>query len=374
MKKSLSKKQIILTAIAIILAIVVVIVLCLKSKADQEEQRLAALDDIKWLVNDVFVYYKEGEEVLLKEKIANITKTKWMEEEFIKQGTAAIQKKTFDATYGAAMDCFWIKQQQLLLEECGYECPQFQQAYIEMLKREFHQQEEYFGFSEIANDALNGAIDEEEIYNKKLSYYSDPQSVFLNGYLPVYVESEWNAARDAKDTGAVIDLCNGLTVVSTHLDLETIIDINALLNYLTTDAEQFTVKEDEGYYANKENQADSDFEKDEVWAEYLPGDYIHSSSSSVKYYGDLASYFRSSGGVYKDENGNVHGDTATNNYSTMVYLKGERISFDSVNNFIKYAYEDGMISYHKDGYCYAISDNALVCFVGGKFLFAFANK
>ena len=49
-----------------------------------------------------------------------------------------------------------------------------------------------------------------------------------------------------------------------------------------------------------------------------------------------------------------------------MFLKGKAIyERNTVNeNLIEYAYEDGMINYHKDGNCFAVSGSSLVCYVG----------
>ena len=187
------------------------------------------------------------------------------------------------------------------------------------------------------------------------------------------MEEVWTAATAEKDTGAVINLLAGLSVVNETTELTGLVDVSALLDYLKTDAEEILIGEYEGYYGGKTGSIDSSYENDKIWDAYLPGDYVHSSFSSVDYYGDLASYFYSSGGVYRDENGKVHGNTASESYSTYVELKGERISFESVENCIKYAHEEDMTNYHKDGYCFAIGDTTFVCYVGGEIVFQFAT-
>ena len=341
LEKEQAKKtrRITLIATAIVAVIAIVVGICLLLKQEQKEkayaQQQTQLYDIQSLAQNLFSYYSANKKDSIKEEIAEIINTPWKEEEFIKQGVKTIQNETIEANGFAAYDCFQIKQQQILLEEINYKCPQFQQAYKEWLIKLFNSQAEYNGLAKIADYALNGTTGDEEIYNQQLTYYSDPKNVFLKDFLPTFIEKEWSSTQNAADTEAVLNLCGGLAVVSAHADLNTYVDVNSLLNYLKTDAQQITIQQDQGHYANKGTSTNG----------YLQ------SSDTTSYYGDLAST------------------------STETLLKGERISWESISKaFVKYAYEDGMVSYYKDGFCYAISDTAIVCFVGAEFYFPFAGN
>ena len=373
MKKLNWKIWVILAVVAAVIAGAVFA----KVKSDQKKEKALALENISWTAKNLFGFMTPSEDTIkrIKEEMQTILATPWMEEEFRTQAVTEIQRIDFGANYVGKMSVFWIKEDQLLLEEMGYHCPEIKRAYEDMLKREYAKQEGYFGFAEITDAALNGPMDEEETYNKQLSYYADPKNVYLTAYLPAYVEETTKTALAEKDTGKLLSLCEGLNVVCAHTDLAEVVDLQKVFDGLTTGAEQITVKPGEGYYKDKKDATDTDFSKDPIWSQYLPGDLITSTSNSVKYYGDLASFFFHRYNIREDENGKGHAIDSSSVSKNTTYLKDTRIAFTGVSErYIKYAYEDGMVSYHKDGYCFAIADSALTCFVGDEFLFEFGQK
>lgn len=373
MKKSNWKIWVILAVVAAVIAGAVFA----KVKADQKKKKAVALENITWTVQNLFKYSSPTEDNLkrIKEEIQTILATPWMEEEFRAQAVAEIQKTEMDLTYGIgsiSMNAFRIKEDQLLLEEMGYQCPEIKSAYEERLRKSFVGIGNYQGIAMLSDGTLNGPNDEEgKIYSKELSYYTDPKTVFLTMFLPEYVET----TLAQKDTKKLLDLCEGLNVVRAHTDLAEVVDLQTIFDGLTSGAEQITVMAGEGYYKDKKNESDTDFSKDAIWSQYLPGDLVTSKTNSVKYYGDLASFFFSKYTIRQDEDGNGQAVDSSYVSNNMTYLKNERIAFTGVSErYIKYAYEDGMVSYHKDGYCFAIGDNALTCFVGDSFLFEFGAK
>lgn len=364
----------------IVLAVVVVAIagaVFAKVKSDQKKEKALALENISWTAKHLFGFMSPSEDTIkrIKEEMQTILATPWMEEEFRTQAVAEIQKTDMSLTYGigsASMNAFWIKEDQLLLEEIGYQNPEIKSAYEEMMKTKFSALGKSQGIAVLTRGTLDGPGDEEdEIYKKQLSYYTDPKTVFLTMFLSEYVET----TLAEKNTEKLLDLCEGLNVVRDHTDLAEVVDLQKVFDGLTTDAEQITVTPGEGYYQDRENESDTDFSKDPIWSQYLPGDLITSTTNSVKYYGDLASFFFHRYTIREDENGNNHvvdSDSASNNTT---YLKDTRIAFTGVSErYIKYAYEDGMVSYHKDGYCFAIGDNQMTCFLGAEFLFEFGQK
>ena len=365
----------------IVIAVVVVAIagaVFAKVKSDQKKEKALALENISWTAKNLFAYSSPTENTRnrIKEEMQTILATPWMEEEFRTQAVAEIQKTDMSLTYGigsASMNAFWIKEDQLLLEEMGYQCPEIKSAYEEMMKTKFSALGKSQGIAVLTSGTLNGPNDEEgEIYNKEqLSYYTDPKTVFLTMFLSGYVET----TLAEKNTEKLLDLCEGLNVVRDHTDLAEVVDLQKVFDGLTTGAEQITVKPGEGYYKDKENGSDTDFSKDPIWSQYLPGDLITSTTNSVKYYGDLASFFFSRDTIRQDEEGKGHTVNSGSVSNNTTYLKDTRIAFTGVSErYIKYAYEDGMVSYYKDGYCFAIGDNKMTCFLEDEFLFEFGQK
>lgn len=238
---------------------------------------------------------------------------------------------------------------------------------------------------DFVEDVLKEASYKEKIYGTQLSYYVSPQNILVDEFLPAYFAEKRDAAFTSGKTAQILSLFNDLALVEKFdvIKLEDVLSIEDALMTLTTGAEEIVVKPDAGgYYDGAKDGSDSDFEKDELFGAVindllgLEGEATKSEVSTVEFFGDLASCFYTQTFHYQgtDSNGESHSTTQDKHTRRSVLLKGERINEHYTVNekHIKYAYEDGMVSYHKDGHCFAISDNALTCFVGeNSFLLTF---
>ena len=375
--KKLSKKQIVI-AVCIVVAVVFVIAAIVIPFLNSQKQ--AKLSEIKWTATNIFEFshYTDSDVKRITKEIGEYKATAWKEEEFIKQGVEAIEK--YDISYASlSYDILSMKDQQVLLEKVGYECPEFKEAYEQRFLKTFENYASSFGFAAIAEEVITEPVlyEDKDLFNLQLSYYADPRAVFIEQFMAPYLEEHIDEVLAANNTGKLLALCKDLSFVSANTDvqLSTLLDVDLIIHALIDGAEKITVKPGEGYYADKADSSGSDFEKDEIWDEYLPGDLTHSTVNSTVYYGDLAyRYFVNQTNLtYEDSSGKTQSSTSKNHESKVIYLRGEVLTDGSIDEqYIKLAFEEGMVSYQKDKCCFAISDHAIVSFLGDGFSFEFA--
>jgi hypothetical protein len=234
----------------------------------------------------------------------------------------------------------------------------------------FELQDGLMEFDDFVEDILEEplSVRQEKIYHTPPTYYTSPQEVFADIYLPARLGQKQEDVLRTKDTGKILNLCEDLTVLSKYDELraQNVVLVQEMLTLLTADAETIIVKEGfGGYYDGGEDDSSANHLRDEEMSNV--GSLTQATVSSVKYFGDLASYYfhRSDSYFGQDGSGNDMQVTGESVSRTTVYLRGVKISnYDLEERFIKYAYEEGMTSYHKDGYCFAVSEDRLVCFVG----------
>ncbi len=373
MKKLFSKKwfKLLLAATALILVVVFIVIPFVDSVKWNNEHA------IKNAMREIIDYPDIEDDDSVKraeEYMSQVTKSKKNTEKFEEQAVAKI--KALDISNGGSVsyriDC--LTETQLMLEKVGYESPALKQAFEEKIKETVDLLETSEGFYKIPEHISNTDIDA-----SSLTYYQDFKTMFLNDLAPTCLKNQYNEAVASGKTSEFISLCNNLAAMSEFLDFDadSVVSVDNIIKNLTTDAEEIIVKDGEGgYYDNMKSDASQDNKSDELFdyvASTITGLDVNSNSfkfKNTKYYGDLSSYYFESGLAYsyEDEDGKTQYNSNTNKETRIVFLKGEPIhEGNSVDKkFIKYAYEDGMINYHKDGFCFAVGNSSLTCYVGNE--------
>ena len=337
--------------------------------------------DIEQAVYEIFTFPDVGDIDRARHYLETVQKSEKNRKEFETQAIKEISK--FDNSFNS--EIYDLTAQQIMLEELDYESPDIKEAQEKQIRDALEIYSKLMDMDDFVEDVLKEASYKEKIYGTQLSYYVSPQNILVDEFLPAYFAEKRDAAFTSGKTAQILSLFNDLALVEKFdvIKLEDVLSIEDALMTLTTGAEEIVVKPDAGgYYDGAKDGSDSDFEKDELFGAVindllgLEGEATKSEVSTVEFFGDLASCFYTQTFHYQgtDSNGESHSTTQDKHTRRSVLLKGERINEHYTVNekHIKYAYEDGMVSYHKDGHCFAISDNALTCFVGeNSFLLTF---
>lgn len=337
--------------------------------------------DIEQAVYEIFTFPDVGDIDRARDYMETVKKSEKNRKEFETQAIKEISK--FDNSFNS--EIYDLTAQQIMLEELDYESPEIKETQEKQIRDALEIYSKLMDMDDFVEDVLKEASYKEKIYGTQLSYYVSPQNILVDEFLPAYFAEKRDAAFTSGKTAQILSLFNDLALVEKFdvIKLEDVLSIEDALMTLTTGAEEIVVKPDAGgYYDGAKDGSDSDFEKDELFGAVindllgLEGEATKSEVSTVEFFGDLASCFYTQTFHYQgtDSNGESHSTTQDKHTRRSVLLKGERINEHYTVNekHIKYAYEDGMVSYHKDGHCFAISDNALTCFVGeNSFLLTF---
>ncbi len=329
--------------------------------------------DIGVAVSDVFTYPDVDNIERLERYMKTVQKNRKNREAFEAQGVEQIRKSSRSLTFLV----YDIAAQQVILETFGFESPAIKAAQEEKIRDAFARNSATMEMDHFIADIINEPVDEEKIYDISLSYYVSPQDILREEFLPAYFAQTRDTALTSGKTSEILSLCNALSQITKFdvVDVEAIVPIEQLLTILTTGAEEITVKPGAGgYYDLEEDASDSSHKKDELFDFVVDsifgtgGESTFGKVETVEYFGDLASLFYTKTFHYQwtDEDGNTQTTTQDSNTRRTVLLKGQRINESYLVNekHIKYAYEDGMVSYHKDGHCFAIGNGKLTCFVG----------
>jgi len=318
------------------------------------------------------------------DKMENVLSADWKKEKFetkvvneIAKMNAGLDATEFERTV------YDITAQQILLEAAGYKSEAINNAYDKKISEILQQQSQRLEFDDFLKALIEEPFptmnEEEKVLDVTLSYYTSPRTELLSGFLTQYIDEITNDAVASKNTNDIMSLCKKLSILAEYPEIDDgqRADMSEIIKILTTDAEKIIIKAGEGgYYEGNENTTSSDNESDELFnyvASEITGTDVDSNSYKVKdmkYYGDLSSYFFESGFAYsyEDEDEKKQSNSKKNHTTRLVFLKGEIIhEGDTVDEkYIKYAYEDGMANYHKDGNCFAIGESSLVCYVGNE--------
>lgn len=375
MKKLFSKtwgKIAFFAALALILFFATTITVTLIQSAQRETEF-----DIDHCVHYIFEYPDVADLDYVADEFASIRKSEKNLEEFESRGIKEIRKFDRSLTFFA----YDINAQQIMLERLDYKSPAIKAAQEQMIRDALDASISTMDIDDLVYDILKEPTTEDKIYDIQLSYYVPPRTILIEEFLPQYFADKTAKAFASGNTGELLSLCNDLALVAEFdvIAMDDVLSIQDALTALTSGAEEIIVRPDSGgYYDGYTADSDSDFENDPLFDSVvndllgLEGESTHSTVETVEYFGDLASCFYTQTFHYEgtDQNGETHSTTQDKNTRRTVLLKGERInsSYTVNKKHIKYAYEDGMVSYHKDGYCFAISDNALTCFLG-KYIF-----
>ncbi len=267
-----------------------------------------------------------------------------------------------------------ITAQQILLEAAGYKSEAINNAYDKKISEILEQQAQRLEFDDfleaLIEEPYPTMAQEEKVLDVTLTYYTSPRAMLLSEFLIKHINKINSDAVASKNTNDIMSLCNKLSILGEYTEFEVsqLVNKDEIIKILTADAENIIIKEGEGgYYDSSENISSSTF-KDGEFNNIAPGKHTISSVSTTKYYGDLAYIYFSRTGTYsfKDEEDETQYVSDELTSRKEVFLRGSRIAEGrSVDEkFIKYAYEDGMVNYHKDGNCFAVGDSSLVCYVG----------
>lgn len=355
---------VIVAAVAIFVVAGIVIPYASSNKFQKENQ-------IERLIKDIFEYpdLDDASVARIQGNWEDVMGNAKQKARFEEQALDAIGNMELSATNANFM-FYKVTQQQLLLEMLGCENAQFREAYTAKLQQSFELYESLLRLDGLAEATLQEPLTYDKIYADQPAFYISPGELFLEDYLPGYVQE----AQKDNTTGALLRLCHDLAAVKEYgnVDVTKLLSVEDVLQQLKTGAEQIIVKENAGgYYDGKSNDSSSDFDKQD----FGPGEYTDSSVSTIRYYGDLACYSFVKTGNYSwdDENGEHQSISSTEYSRSTLYLRGEKIADTAVvEKYIKYAREDGMVNYHKDGCCFAVGDTALVGYTGNSaFLFQF---
>lgn len=337
--------------------------------------------DIEQAVYEIFTFPDVSDMDRARNYMETVKKSEKNREEFETQAIKEISK--FDSSFHAVI--YDLTAQQIMLEELDYESPKIKEAQEKQIRDAFEIYSKQMDMDDFVRDVLKESSYDDKIYGTELTYYVSPQTILVDEFLPAYFAEKKDAAFTSRKTAQILSLFNDLDLVEEFnvIEINDVLSVEDALAILTDGAEEIIVKPDAGgYYDGAKDESDSDFEKDELFGAVvndllgLEGEATKGQVSTVEFFGDLASCFYTQTLHYQgtDSNGGSHSTTQDSNTRRSVLLKGVRINEHYTVNekHIKYAYEDGMVSYHKDGHCFAISDNALTCFVGKhSFLFEF---
>lgn len=367
MKKTLCNKRLIaiISVVAVLLLVIAILVPYLNSIHRQSESAVTAA------VSSIFSAHELNNRAIdrAKKYIDKIIDNRKQAAAFEEQVIAEIEQMNGGVNQ-LSLTVYDIVLQQKLLESVGYESDAIKHAYEEQIMLILELQDGIMTFDDFTEDILVEPFDKraEEFYRIQPTYYTSPQKVYAENYLPQRLSQKEADALQTKDTGKILNFCADLAVLSLYdnLNAANAISVQELVELLTLEANTILVEPGVGgYYDGWEDSSSSNHDRDEEMS--VVGNMVQASVSTAHYFGDLASYYfhRSESYFGEDDQGNSMQVTGTSVSNTTIYLCGVKISdYDLNEHYIKHAYENKMTAYHKDGYCFAVSQEQLVCFVG----------
>lgn len=367
MKKEPLKKRVIyiISVVAVLFLTVAILIPCINSIQHQKKAAIANA------VDAIFSAYELDDRTIERAKgyMDNVLGNKAQEAAFVEQAISEIQKMN-GGVGDLSLTVYDIVLQQKLLEILGYENDAIKQAYEAQIMVILNLQDGLMTFENFTEEILEEPLGKNvgSFYHDQPDYYTSPQKAYKETYLPQHLDQKKTEALYTKDTGKILNLCADLAVLSQYdgLDVINTVSTQELLLSLTTEAETILIKPGVGgYYDGWEDNSSSNYDRDEAMS--VVGNMVQATVSAAHYFGDLASYdFHRSGSYFgKDNNGNSMQVTGESVSYTTIYLRGTKISdYDLKERYIKLAYEDNMAAYQKDGYCFAVNDEQLICFVG----------
>lgn len=367
MKKEPIKKRVIwiLSVVAVLFLAVAILIPSIKSIQHQKKAAVANA------VDAIFSAYELNDHTIERAKgyMDNVIGNKTQEAAFVEQAIAEIQRMN-GGVGKLSLTVYDIVLQQKLLEIIGYENDAIKQAYEAQIMVMLNLQDGLMTFDNFTEEILREPLGMRagSFYHDQPDYYTSPQKVYIETYLPQHLDQKKAEALRTKDTGKILNLCADLAVLSQYDGLDSVntVSIQELLILLTAEAETILIKPGVGgYYDGWEDSSSSNHDRDEAMS--VVGNMVQATVSAAHYFGDLASYdfHRSESYFGEDSNGNSMQVTGESTSYTAIYLCGTKISdYDLKERYIKLAYENNMAAYHKDGYCFAVNDEQLICFVG----------